>query len=179
MNVEGLTENCLGSPSTKIRTAKTQYRKFETNIPRKGVVRPQSQIPQSCSCVRFIYYHDRSAFSAAGNMWTDPGNICINRSQTHNVEIGTEAAQFPEKEYINGCFVAGRKCEDFQRKKRKIRRGEKNAVLRFYQLPKEGDAHCCIERRTMQALERNVIGKDMLCTMILLRKPGIRPCEQE
>jgi hypothetical protein len=31
--------------------------------------------------------------------------IYINRSQTH-VEIGTEAAQFPEKEYINGIFVA-------------------------------------------------------------------------
>jgi hypothetical protein len=32
----------------------------------------------------------------------------INRSQTHtvNVEIGTEAAQFPEKEYLNGIFVA-------------------------------------------------------------------------
>jgi hypothetical protein len=23
-----------------------------------------------------------------------------------NVEIGTEAAQFPEKEYINGIFIA-------------------------------------------------------------------------
>jgi hypothetical protein len=28
----------------------------------------------------------------------------INRSQTH--EIGTEAAEFPEKEYINGIFLA-------------------------------------------------------------------------
>ncbi len=26
-----------------------------------------------------------------------------------NVEIGTEAAQFPEKEYINGIFVAVRR----------------------------------------------------------------------
>ncbi len=26
-----------------------------------------------------------------------------------NVEIGTEAAQFPEEEYINGIFVAVRK----------------------------------------------------------------------
>jgi hypothetical protein len=26
-----------------------------------------------------------------------------------NVEIGTEAAQFPEKEYINGIFVAVQK----------------------------------------------------------------------
>jgi hypothetical protein len=27
-----------------------------------------------------------------------------------NVEIGTEAAQFPEKEYINGIFVALQPC---------------------------------------------------------------------
>ncbi len=24
---------------------------------------------------RFIYFQDQSAYSAAGNMWTDPGNI--------------------------------------------------------------------------------------------------------
>jgi hypothetical protein len=24
-----------------------------------------------------------------------------------NVEVGTEATQFPEKEYINGIFIAG------------------------------------------------------------------------
>ncbi len=30
----------------------------------------------------------------------------INRSQTMNVEIWAEAAQFPEKEYINGIAVA-------------------------------------------------------------------------
>jgi hypothetical protein len=35
------------------------------------------------NCLRAIYIlysHDWSAYSAAGNVWTDPGNIHINRS---------------------------------------------------------------------------------------------------
>jgi hypothetical protein len=47
-------------------TAKTQYRKFETNIPRKGIARPQFQFPHSCVCERFIHSHNRSDYSAAG-----------------------------------------------------------------------------------------------------------------
>ena len=60
---------------TLLYTAKTQYQKFETNIPRKGIARPQSQFPHSCDYERYIYSHDRSVYSAAGNMWTDLGNI--------------------------------------------------------------------------------------------------------
>jgi hypothetical protein len=57
-------------------TAKTKCRKFETNIPRKGIsgLIPNFHI-HACVCERIIYSHDGSAFSAGGNMWTDPGNI--------------------------------------------------------------------------------------------------------
>ncbi len=65
-------------------TAKTKCRKFETNIPRKGIWGPQSQFPHSCICERIIYSHDGSAFSAGGNMWkVDRSWEYINRSQTH------------------------------------------------------------------------------------------------
>ncbi len=56
-------------------SAKNQYWKLETNITRKGISGPQSQFPHSCVCARFIYSHDWSAHSAAGNMWTDSGSI--------------------------------------------------------------------------------------------------------
>ncbi len=55
---------------------------FETNIPRKGISGPQSQFPHSYVCERFIYSHDRSAYSAAGK-YVDRSWGYINRSQTH------------------------------------------------------------------------------------------------
>ncbi len=41
-------------------TSKTKYQNFETNIPKKGILGPQSQFPHSCVCEPFIYFHDRS-----------------------------------------------------------------------------------------------------------------------
>ncbi len=49
-------------------TAKTKCRKYETNIPRKGISGPQSQFPHACVCERIIYSHDGCACSAGGNM---------------------------------------------------------------------------------------------------------------
>jgi hypothetical protein len=54
---------------------RTNFKKFETNISRKRNC--AATVPISCVCEQFIYFYmyDGSAYSAAGNMWTDPGNI--------------------------------------------------------------------------------------------------------
>jgi len=58
-------------------------------------------------CERFIYSQDQSAYSAAGNTVCRP-ILGIYKLLTDTLMwiIGTEAAQFPEKEYINGIFFA-------------------------------------------------------------------------
>ncbi len=51
-----------GRTDWKECTAKTQYRKFETNIPRKGTARLQSQFLHSCFCERSIYLFPWSVY---------------------------------------------------------------------------------------------------------------------
>ncbi len=55
--------------TTISRTAKTQYRKFETNVPRTGTAWLQSQFLHSCFSVRFIYSSDRSTGKWVGRTW--------------------------------------------------------------------------------------------------------------
>ncbi len=64
----------------------------------------RGQFPHSCVCERFINSHDRSSHSTAGK-YVDLSWECITHRHM-NVEIGTEAAQFPEKQYIYGILVA-------------------------------------------------------------------------
>ena len=64
--------------------------KIQTNIPRKGIVRPQSPFPHSCVCERCIYSQDRSAYSTDTWMW----------------KLGRRPSNFFFWKYINGIFVA-------------------------------------------------------------------------
>ncbi len=79
-------------------TAKRQYRKFETNIPEKELRGHRTTIHINGS-VSDLYSNDRSAYSAAGNMWTD-----INRSEIHKCENWDWGRAIFFREYINGIF---------------------------------------------------------------------------
>jgi hypothetical protein len=57
-------------------TAKTLYRKFETNIPRNETARPHSEFLHSCFSERFIYSRAIGLpILLQENRWTDRGNI--------------------------------------------------------------------------------------------------------
>ncbi len=49
-------------------------------------------------CDQFIYSHERSAYSAVGNVWTDPGNIQKSLLDTRMWKLGLSSRnQFPRK----------------------------------------------------------------------------------
>ncbi len=85
-------------------TAKTKYRNFEINIPRKGISGPQSQFPHSYVCERFIY----STISVSLFCWrnyVDRSWDYINRSQTHECWNWGWGRAIPRKEINKGDFL--------------------------------------------------------------------------
>jgi hypothetical protein len=69
----------VGRPASDIWTlccaAKKQYRKFETNIPRKGIAQPQSPFPHSWVSLSDFYISTVDLpILLQENMWTDPEN---------------------------------------------------------------------------------------------------------
>jgi hypothetical protein len=50
-------------------------RKFETNIPTKGIAWPQYQFPHSCVCEHLYIPTMGLPILLQENMWTDPGNL--------------------------------------------------------------------------------------------------------
>jgi hypothetical protein len=91
-------------------TAKAQYRKFETHIPRKVIARPQSQfllvhyIPVSVSEL-YIYSPDRSANSTAEKICGPILGIYKSLTDTWMWKLGLEPRTLFKK-YINGILNA-------------------------------------------------------------------------
>jgi hypothetical protein len=56
-NISSMLTSLPINKEEELQTAKTVYRKFETNIPRNETARPQSQFLRvhSCFCARFIF----------------------------------------------------------------------------------------------------------------------------
>jgi hypothetical protein len=94
----------------KAYTAKNQYWKFETNIPRKGIARLQVPIPTLMFLWAIsVYFSDRSASSAAGKIQVRP-NVGIYRSFTKTDtwmwKLGLRPRNSLSGEYINSNFFA-------------------------------------------------------------------------
>ncbi len=81
----------------------TLQRKSHLCIPFLGIAQPLSQFPHLCACERFICSQDQSTYFLQQNRQVDRGEY-INRSQTHEWETGSVAAQFLFLEYMFRIF---------------------------------------------------------------------------
>ncbi len=186
MNERDLTGNCLGVSFNEDTNCKDTIPKIRNKYSQKrncAATVPISTFMFLCA----IYIFQRSICLFCCRKYVDRSWEYINRSQTHECGNWTEAAQFPEKECINGIFIAGRKAS---RERSEKYGGEwKMRLWARSEMYTERFANCQKSQARTVALKEGqckpwkemlFFGKDMLlCTVILLRKPGIRPCEQE
>ncbi len=101
-----VTSQTLPLGGNNLYTAKTKYRNFETNLPRKGILGRVSVPISTFMRLWVIHIFPRSVCLFCWRKYVDRSWDYINRSQTHELGIGADAALFPEKEYISGIFVA-------------------------------------------------------------------------
>ncbi len=85
---------------------KNQYRKLKTNIPRKGIEWPQSHHFHIHVSVSNLFIPTIDLPILLREICGPILGIYINRSQTYEWGNRDWGPQFPEKEYINGIFIA-------------------------------------------------------------------------
>ncbi len=85
-------------------TAKTKCRKYETNIPRKGISGSQSQFPHSRVCEQITYVFPRWVCLFCWRKYVDRSWKYINPSQTHECGNWARGRAIPRKgTYKRNC----------------------------------------------------------------------------
>jgi hypothetical protein len=87
-------------PHTFLHTAKTKYRNFESNSPRKGISGSQSQFPHD------LYFPTIGLPLFCWRKYVDRSWDYINRSQTHECGNRAWGRAIYRKGIISGIFVA-------------------------------------------------------------------------
>ncbi len=86
-------------------TAKDQFRKLETNVPRKGIARPQSQFPLSCVCERFMYIFLQSICLFCRRKFVDRSKKYICKSlRPRNYQKRNTCMEFSLQCVVSACM---------------------------------------------------------------------------
>ncbi len=108
--VKGPVQSTVELQSAHVHTGKTKCRKFETNIPRKGISGPQSQFPHIL-CLWASYIFPRWVCLFCWRKYVDRSWEYVNRSQTHECGNWDWGRAIPRKGiYKRNCRCSA--CKD-------------------------------------------------------------------